>query len=213
METFKNLGIDFEVIITNDNSSDGTGEIAETIANGHSNVSCKNHARNMGVGAAFRTGVEHARKDYVIFVPVDNPLDPEDVEMYLPRMGVCDIVVGVRVERIGYHWFAKFTSFTYNRIMVPLFFNIGLSDVNWIQVYRRNLFTDKIINFENNGVFFLVEILVKARRNRLIVAEVPARMKKRVYGRPTSFRFPIILQTFWAMLKFFFNSRKANKQP
>ncbi len=147
-----------------------------------------------------------------MFVPVDNPLDIEDMEAYLPRMDVCDIVVGYRVERLGYSGFARFASFVYNRILIPLLFNIGLTDVNWIQVYRRNLFSSGIIRFDNSRFFYLVEILVKARRQGLIIAEVPARMKRRMYGRATNTRLSVIARTIYDMLKFFWEIREKNKK-
>ncbi len=202
-ESFRFLGLNFEIIIVDDYSKDRTGEIADRLATGTPNIVALHHERNTGIGGAFRTGIGRATKDFVIFVPVDNPLDTDDIEAYLKSMQVCDIVVGSRAERVGYTPFAYWASFTYNRILVPLLFNIGVSDVNWIQVYRRTLFSDRIIEFSNNNIFFLVEILVQAKRKHLIIAEVPAKMKKRIYGKPTCARPSTILATIIDMLKFF----------
>jgi len=202
-ETLQGLGMDYEVIIVDDLSNDRTWTIIEDIARKDSRVSVICHKKNFGCGGAFRTGVLRAQKDYVVFVPADNPLSPEDMAAYLPRMGVCDIIVGVRAERVGYPHFARFASFVYNRILVPLLFNIGISDVNWIQFYKRKLFTDKLIEIEHDGIFFLVEILIKARRNRLIVAEVPASMRKRMYGKPSANRLSVMWRTGWDMVHYF----------
>jgi dolichol-phosphate mannosyltransferase len=191
------------VIIVDDNSEDQTGVIADCLAAGNTDIITLHHEKNTGIGGAFRTGIRKATKDFVIFVPVDNPLDTEDIEAYLKSMEVCDIVVGSRAERVGYTPFAYWASFVYNRILVPLLFNIGVSDVNWIQVYRRTLFSDHIIEFSNNNIFFLVEILVQARRKNLLITEVPARMKKRMYGKPTCARPATIFATIIDMLKFF----------
>lgn len=211
MKTFQSLDFDFEIIIVDDNSVDRTGEIANEIANRNPSVRSFRHEKKLGSGGAFKTGIAHAKKDYVMFVPVDNPLDVEDMETYLPRMGVCDIVVGFRVERVGYSRFARFASFTYNRILVPLLFNIGVGDVNWISIYQRNLFTDDIITFSSTSLFWLVEILIQARRKYLIVAEVPAKMKKRMYGRATNTRFLVMWRTFTDMIKYFWKIRREDK--
>ena len=117
-------------------------------------------------------------------------------------------MVGVRSERVGYTRFAKFASYVYNRILVPLLFNIGVADVNWIQVYRRSLFSDGIIQFQNSRIFFLVEILVQAKRNRLIIAEVPSRMRKRLVGEPTCSRFSTIFITLIDAFRFFMKIKK-----
>jgi glycosyltransferase involved in cell wall biosynthesis len=210
METFSALGLDYEIIIVNDFSSDKTGEIADELAGKWSEVRSFHHKQNQGVGGAFKTGIAHAKKNYIIFIPCDNPMTCEDLQAYLPRVDVCDIVVGVRVERLGYSTFARVASFVYNRIMIPLLFNIGLADVNWIQVYRRSHFEDGTLAFENSNIFFLVEILVQARKNKLIIVEVPSRMALRMHGKATSARFSVVWATFLDAMKFFI---KINKRP
>ncbi len=212
-DSFHSLGLDFEIIIVDDKSTDHTGEIADSVAACHTNVCIVHHELNKGIGGAFRTGIDRATKEFVIFVPVDNPLDADDIEAYLKRMKVCDIVVGSRAERVGYTRFAYFASLIYNRILVPLLFNIGVSDVNWIQVYRRRLFSERIINFKNDRIFFLVEILVLAKRQNLIIAEVPAKMKRRIYGKPTCARPAMMVLTFLDMLTFFRKIHGRNSNP
>jgi len=211
VETFQALDLDFETIIVDDKSIDRTGEIAEKLAECLPNLHVLRHEKNLGTGAAFKTGIARARKDYVIFVPVDNPLDAEDVRSYLSRLNVCDVVVGCRAERVGYSGPARFASFVYNRIFIPLLFNIGLEDVNWISVYRKKLFTENVINFDSSSLFWLVEILIRARRKHLIIASVPSKMKKRMHGRATCTRPSVILRTFTEMLKFFWKIRKEDK--
>lgn len=209
-KTLESINLDYEIVIVNDKSTDHTGEIIEKVAKQFPHVRCYHHEKNLGSGGAFRTGIEHATKDYVMFVPFDNPLDREDMEAYLLRMGVCDIVVGVRVERVGYSRMGLICSFIYNRILIPLFFNIGIADANWIQAYRRSIFTEGIVTFSNSRIFFLVEILINARRKRLIIAEIPSKMKRRLHGIPTCTRFSTMWKTFWDMISFFIAIRKED---
>tara|TARA_Y100000294_G_C8510517_1_gene318568 strand:- start:117 stop:839 length:723 start_codon:yes stop_codon:yes gene_type:complete len=202
-KTFEELDLVFEIIIVNDSSDDRTGEIAEGIAKQYFNIHCFHNEKNCGIGGAFKTGINHATKEYVMLVPVDNPLEPEDLKAYLPRIDICDIVVGFRTERVGYSRFASFASFTYNRILVPLLFNIGVGDVNWIQIYKKKLFSENVLTFNSTGIFFFVEILVRARMALLIIAEVPSKMKPRLHGKATSGRIMVIIQTFINMISFF----------
>jgi glycosyltransferase involved in cell wall biosynthesis len=211
METFSSLGLDYEIIIVDDRSTDKTGILGDELAQKHELIRCYHQERNLGPGGAFKTGIFHAEKDYVMFIPFDNPLSPEDLKPYLPRLDVCDIVVGVRVERVGYSYFGKFASFFYNRIMIPLLFNIGISDVNWIQVYRRNHFIDGTLSIGESKIFFLVEILIRAKQNKLIIAEIPSKMKRRVFGMPTCTRFSVMWSTFWDAIKFFWKIHRGSK--
>ena len=208
VNTFDSFDFDYEIIIVDDKSTDQTAKIAMEMVNSFHQISFLQNKRNLGTGGAFQEGIKKATNDYVIFVPFDNPLDKEDLAQYLPRMTVCDIVVGVRSDRIGYTKFARFASFFYNRIMVPLLFNIGVEDVNWIQVYRRRLFSEGIIKFQSSKVFFLVEILVQAKRNGLIIAEVPSKMKRRLYGTATCSRFSTMCITFLDAIRFFIKIKK-----
>ena len=132
----------------------------------------------------------------------------QDIEVYLPRVGICDIIVGVRVARVGYSKIARVASFFYNRILIPLMFNIGISDLNWIQIYRRKHFSDGTLKISNTQVFFLVEILVQAKEKQLIIAEVPSKMKRRLHGIPTCERFSTMWVTFFDAVKFFIKINK-----
>ncbi len=209
MKTFSSMGVDYEIIIVDDHSIDRTGIVGKELAEKYQEVTCYHHDKNLGPGGAFRTGVCHAIKKYVMFIPFDNALTPEDLEPYLPRIGVCDIVVGVRAERVGYSNFAKFASFFYNRIFLPILFDLGVSDANWIQVYRRCHFEDGTLKIGKTRIFFLVEILVQARINKLIIAEIPSRMYSRVHGLPTCTRFSVMWITFWDAIRFFIKINKG----
>ncbi len=210
-DTFMSLNFDFEIIIVNDKSSDRTAAIGQSLSRREKSIRIIHHEKNKGIGASFLTGISCATKEYIIFVPVDNPLEREDLLEYIPRIDVSDIVVGCRVERVGYSRPARFVSFVYNRILVPLFFNVGISDVNWIQIYRRRLFTDGVIKFRPSKVFFLVEILVQAKRKRLIIVEVSARMKKRFVGKPTHSNVGVIWETLFDMWKYFWQLKKEDR--
>ena len=209
IETFSSQNLDYEIVIIDDNSTDRSWEIIKELAEKYPEVFCYHHEKNLGPGGAFQTGVTKAKKEYIIFVPFDNPLTIDDLKSYIPRLGICDVVVGVRAERVGYNYFAKVASFLYNRIMIPLLFNIGISDVNWIQVYRRHYFEDGTLHIGKTKIFFLVELLIQARRNNLIIVEIPSGMNRRLYGIPTCTRFSVMWATFWDAIKFFIKSNKG----
>ena len=63
---------DYEVIIVNDGSRDGTGEVADRLAATMDRVRVIHHERNRGFSASYQTGLEHARMAYFTFVPGDH---------------------------------------------------------------------------------------------------------------------------------------------
>ncbi|MBN2287741.1 MAG: glycosyltransferase family 2 protein [Candidatus Glassbacteria bacterium] len=210
LETFQQAGLEHELIVVNDKSADRTGEVAERIAASQNAVRCIHHRVNQGVGGAFRTGLAAAVMDYVTLVPVDNPLRPEDLDNFLKKLGACDIVVGVRDERLGYPPLARFGSWVYNRVLVPLLFNIGVADANWIHFYRRSIFSEQGITIDYSGITFPVEVLAKARRRRLVIGEVPCPMKRRLHGKATIFRFRTVWRAFRDLIRL---SLSLNRKP
>ncbi len=201
--TLEAYQLPYEIIVVNDGSVDETDAIASQLAVSLPQVKYIKHERNQGIGAAFRSGVAAAQMNYLILVPADNPLLAQDMDAFAPFMGRADIIAGCRVERVGYPASLKFLSFTYNRILVPLLFRIPLKDVNWIQMYRRHIFHEWGVTIESDGIFFFVEVLAKAHRKGAHMVEVPVVMRKRIHGRPTISRLPVILKTFRDMVTFF----------
>lgn len=203
-KTCRAQAISHEIIIVDDGSRDQTGRIAEDMIQSGMPLCYIRHEKNRGIGAAFWTGVQKACGEHVLLVPCDNPLMPDDLAAFAPCMGHADIIAGARKERTGYTPGLKFMSFVYNRILIGMLFRIPLSDVNWIQMYRRRIFTEGGITIEHPGIFFFAEVLVKARRKGYSMVEVPVTMRKRIHGRPTISRLPVILKIFRDMVLFFF---------
>jgi glycosyltransferase involved in cell wall biosynthesis len=203
LETCRKAGLVFEFIIVNDCSKDRTGEIANRLAENHPEVRVCHHEVNKGAGAGIRTGLQAAGMEYLIFIPVDNPLSPEDLAPYLPHLGQADIIAGIREQRVGYPLLARVGSFIYSRILIPLLFRLRVKDPNWIQVYRRSIFSEQGIRIDYDGMFFPVAILIQAQRKGLVIVSVPARMKLRLHGKATCFRFTAVWKAFKDMMDFY----------
>lgn len=203
LETCRGIDLRFELIIIDDCSEDRTREIADRLAENHPEVRVCHHGSNRGAGAGIRTGLQAAAMDYIIFIPVDNPFSPEDLAPYLPHMGKADIIAGIREKRVGYPPLARCASFIYSRILIPLLFRLDIEDPNWVQMYRRSIFSEQGIRIDYDGIFFTAAILVQAKRKGLVIVSVPARMKRRMYGKATCFRFSAMWKTLKDMIGFY----------
>ena len=86
-------GVTHEIIVVDDASRDGTGEIAQSNA-----AVVISHEKSLGKGAAMKTGVENAKGDILVFLDGDGAHDPRDIPiMIVPIVqGRADFVIGSR---------------------------------------------------------------------------------------------------------------------
>lgn len=128
-------GIEKEVIIVNDSSTDNTEEIIKDyISKNNLNISYFEHSVNKGKGAALHTGIKNATGEYLIIQDADLEYDPNEYNDLLKPvlLGVADVVYGSRFmgskpHRILFFWHTignKFLTFLSN-----MFTNLNLTDM------------------------------------------------------------------------------------
>ncbi len=109
-------GLNFELVLVDDGSSDGTSEALDRIAAGDPRVRIVYLSRNFGHQTALTAGLDHACGDAVVMLDADLQDPPELIPRMLDhwRAG-CDVVYAVREEREGEsrfklataHWFYR----------------------------------------------------------------------------------------------------------
>ena len=141
-------GIEKEIILVNDCSTDDTEEAIQRYIAGNSglNIRYYKHGKNMGKGAALHTGIANATGDYLVIQDADLEYDPDEYNHLLKPVlkGVADVVYGSRFmggtpHRILFFWHSignKFLTFLSN-----MFTNLNLTDME--TCYK--LFDTKVI--------------------------------------------------------------------
>src|SRR5579864_682054 len=115
-------GMDREIVVVDDGSTDGSAEIAEEIARTHVEIRVIRHARNQGKGAAIRTAVEEARGELCLIQDADLEYDPREYMHLLNPLieGKADAVYGSRFMIVGERRVLYFWHSVANRLLTEL---------------------------------------------------------------------------------------------
>jgi len=160
---------DFEVVIVDDASTDGSGELVDRLAREDPRVKVIHHPRNRKLGGSLRTGFAAATKEWVLYTDSDLPIDMEDARQALPLTDTSDIVIGYRISRHE-GWKREVMSWAYNRLIRALF-GLRVRDVNFaFKLFRRGVLDP--IRLESEGSFIDAEFLIEASRAGFTIREV-----------------------------------------
>jgi len=176
-----------ELIIVNDCSTDGTGQVLEKLAAQDSRIRLFTHPVNQGKGAAVRTGFKEAKGDIVIVQDADLEYDPSEyLKLLIPILnGQADVVYGSRflgseARRVLYYWHS-----IGNYVLTQLSnmgSNLNLTDMETCyKAFRREIIQQ--IKIEENRFGFEPEITAKLAHfsPRLRIYEVAVSYYGRTY--------------------------------
>lgn len=194
--------IEYEIIVINDGSTDNSGQIIDNLASKY-HIRVVHHSENNGFGAAIKSGISLAEKDYVICVPTDSPLEQEHYQVFEENLGDADVLISYRIKRLGYTWWMQLNSIVYHFLISKLF-SMNLKDYNWIHLYHNKLFKNQGISIEYDGVFMLAEVLIKAKQNHSTFKEVPIHQTQRTTGAASAAKPRVIIKTIRDLLHFYF---------
>ncbi|HOO78375.1 MAG TPA: glycosyltransferase family 2 protein [bacterium] len=179
LEAYDRMGIQGEVLVVNDGSTDRTPELVREVARSDRRVRMIEHDRPRGIGASFRDGVAAARGEAVAMMPGDNENDPAEILRFLPLLDEVDLVVPFVFNREVRGRKRNFYSALYLAI-VNLTFGQKFNYTNGTVLYRRCVLLDS--PNRSDGFFFQTENLVRAARRGYLFAEVPYRLDVRETG-------------------------------
>ena len=175
----------YEILIVNDGSKDGTGEVANALAAENPHIKAIHNSPNMGFGYSYRRGVAAATCDYVGFFPGDDCLPAECIEAVFDQVGKADIIshytsnLEVRLAS------RRVISRTYTWMMNTLF-GLHLSYFNGPTVHRREVIQN--VKISTDGFAFLSEIMVRLIRSGHSYRQIGTPIRERKRGSSKAFR-------------------------
>jgi dolichol-phosphate mannosyltransferase len=114
-ETLAGLNLDYEVVLVDDGSRDGSAELIGKLQKHNSRLRLVRFAENSGQSAAFMAGFRAANGRIIVTMDADLQNDPADIPLLLDKIGEFDVVCGWRHERND-PWIKKISSKVANAV-------------------------------------------------------------------------------------------------
>lgn len=189
-KAFAATAADYEIIIIDDASPDGTLLVAQRLQSvyGADRIVLAPRPGKLGLGTAYTHGAKHATGNYVIILDADMSHHPKFIPQFIEKQRVtgCDIVSGTRyvVEGgvCGWDLKRKLVSRVAN-YLAHIMLRPGVSDLTGsFRLYKRKCFDKIMADMEATGYVFQMEIIVRARKLGLHIEQVPITFVDRLFG-------------------------------
>jgi glycosyltransferase involved in cell wall biosynthesis len=190
------LGREYEIIIVDDGSTDGTVSMISLLIQGWPQARVLGHSEPRGVGAALRTGIAGARFPLLFYTTCDRQFQPADLDRLLGGIDQVHLVSGFRKFAVA-PWPLRWLGWVYRSFMrvllgdsptplpgwlgwsghfryvlARLLFGVRFHDVDCpFRLFRRSIF--ERIPIQSDGPFAQVEILAKANFLGCLMSDEP----------------------------------------
>jgi glycosyltransferase involved in cell wall biosynthesis len=197
--TLDRIGLDGEIIVVNDGSSDGSERVLKRLTETEPRLRVVTHEHNRGYGGALLSGFGSATKQWVFYTDGDGQFDPSELALMVDRAGDdIDVVQGYKLNRadnvvrriIGrvYHWFVSFL------------FGLHVRDTDCdFRLIRRSKL--EAVHLEKTTGVICVELVRKLQDAGARFTEVGVHHYPRRHGRSQFFKLQSVLRTLWDLAK------------
>ena len=183
-------GLTYEVIIIEDNSPDGTLQIAKNLQNlyGKNKIIIHSREGKLGLGTAYVAGLKLCRGQYIVLMDADLSHHPKFIPQFLKKLQNenLDIVTGTRYITGGgvSGWDLKRKIISRGANFIASFLlNPGVSDLTGsFRIYRAPVLQHIIEEVEGKGYVFQMEVMVRGKLLGYKVGEIPITFVDRIYG-------------------------------
>jgi glycosyltransferase involved in cell wall biosynthesis len=176
LDTMRAIGQEFEILLVDDGSRDGTRELMRQLTDEHPEVHFIGLKENCGQTSAMAAGFKRARGEFIVTLDADMQNDPRDIPRLLEQLDEYDMVCGWRQKRqdnIVRRASGRVANYVRNKLSDEQIVDVGCS----LKAYKKEC-VENLKLFEGMHRFF--PTLVKLEGYRVI--EIPVNHRKRELG-------------------------------
>jgi dolichol-phosphate mannosyltransferase len=198
---------DFQLIIVDDNSPDGTGEIADRLARAYpGKVSVMHRPGKLGLGTAYAQGFQRALAlgaDFIVQMDADFSHSPAYLPTMIKALADYDVVVGSRYVAGGstdtrWSWWRYLLSWWANQVYTRAILGIRAQDATaGFKAFRRDVLeTIDLRHVISNGYVFQVEMAYLCQKLGYRILELPIYFEDRRIGQ-SKMDVPVKIEAIW----------------
>ncbi|HMG27199.1 MAG TPA: glycosyltransferase family 2 protein [Acidimicrobiia bacterium] len=197
--TLDRVGVDGEIIVVNDGSSDGSERVLKDLTQTEPRLRVVTHEHNRGYGGALLSGFGSATKEWVFYTDGDGQFDPTELELLVARAADdVDVVQGYKLNRAD-NMARRAIGRVYHRF-VSFVFRLRVRDTDCDFRLMRRSMLDRVRLEKTTGVI-CVELVRTLQDAGARFVEVGVHHYPRVHGRSQFFKLSSVARTLWDLAK------------
>ncbi|HLW59031.1 MAG TPA: glycosyltransferase family 2 protein [bacterium] len=194
---------DYEILLVDDGSTDGTAEVAEGLARDNPRIRVIHNRSKEGIARGYRTALGLATKEYFGFLPGDREVHADSIRAIFDAVGSSDLIIPYHANREARAWHRRVMTWVCTTLLNTLFGH-HLHYYQGPTVYPTQL--AMALPSRSTGFFFLTEMLVHALDGGRSFIEVGLIHQERAFGKSKAITFrnirmalAVILGTWWRL--------------
>jgi glycosyltransferase involved in cell wall biosynthesis len=191
--TLRRVAEKYEIIIVDDGSTDGTGELADELAEEYTNVRVIHNRPNRGYGGALQAGFEAANNDWIFFTDGDRQFHLDELANLVAVSQGVDMVLGYRMKRSDPPH--RLLNALMYKTMIRILFGLKLRDIDcaYKLIHRR---VYDAMELRSEGALISAELLIKANKMGYTFTQVGVHHYPRIAGKQSGANLSVILRMF-----------------
>jgi len=199
----KRIARKWEVLIVDDGSKDGTGQIAQGLARKYKNkVKVITHSRNRGYGAALKSGFYNSRYRWIAFTDSDGQFDFSEIVNFIKKQKEtsADLVIGYYLKRQVSS--LRILGSGIWQLAVLLLFGLKVKDIDCgFKLIRRKVIQTIPKLEAERGPFISSELLIKSKKSGFKIVEIGVHHYPRKLGKATGTNLNVIFSGLSDLIK------------